>query len=800
MNNKFQKPISGNALLLIGLLLTLAVVLAAFQTARAASILYAAPTAQGSGDCSSWANACPLQTALTGAASGDEIWAKAGVHYPGSNRTDTFALQSGVVVYGGFAGTETAREERNWETHITVLSGDIDKNDLTDPTGVVTTTAGIVGANSYHVVMGGTGSSASLDGFTITAGKADGINALGVGGGLDNLYGSPILTNLIFSGNYAANDGGGVHNYYGAPVLANVVFQDNQASYGGGMFNAGSPQLLDVAFMGNQGETCGGGLFNSWSSPALTNAIFRENIANSGAGGGICNWHSDPTLINVLFHDNTAVSDYGGMGGGGGGMWNGYSNPTLINVTLASNIAYDQGGGLYNYGESFPTVHNSILWGNFPDEILFDASSGITLDYSLVQGGCPAGGSCSQLLDNDPAFVDSAGGDLRLLPGSWAIDAGDNTQVTVDTDLAGGPRLVDIPGKPDAGLGDAPIVDLGAYEANFVDMAVSIMVETPASAQAAPGEEIVFRLAFSNGGSIKATQVVITDDFAEFPGTTSYVSYGVPVTETSPLLPYVWTTPSLGPGEGGVIDITGIFTVPLAAGIYNNTAMISADQDAGAANNTMGLTFEVLDVAPVFTNQPVLIATQDDPYAYSIAAEDLNGDLLEITAPTLPAWLTLEDHGDGTGTLSGTPAPFDVGDHPIVLQVADGGGLTGTQTFTITVANVNDAPFFTSSPVLAGTQDAPYAYAISADDPDLNYGDALTITAPTLPAWLTLEDHGDGTATLAGTPGDNDVGEHLVLLRVTDSAGAPAEQEFAIIVAERSYYVYLPLVFSNWRP
>lgn len=47
-------------------------------------ILYAAPTAQGSGDCSSWTNACALQTALAQAVSGDEIWVKAGVHYPGA--------------------------------------------------------------------------------------------------------------------------------------------------------------------------------------------------------------------------------------------------------------------------------------------------------------------------------------------------------------------------------------------------------------------------------------------------------------------------------------------------------------------------------------------------------------------------------------------------------------------------------------------------------------------------------------------------------------------------------------------
>jgi hypothetical protein len=172
---------------------------------------------------------------------------------------------------------------------------------------------------------------------------------------------------------------------------------------------------------------------------------------------------------------------------------------------------------------------------------------------------------------------------------------------------------------------------------------------------------------------------------------------------------------------------------------------------------------------------------------------DDNGDALTITAPTLPTWLTLTDHGDGTATLSGTPTNADVGDHPVVLRVADSGGLTATQSFTITVANVNDAPAFTSTPPLTATQDIPYTYAITTTDPDLPYGDALTVTAPTLPAWLTLTDHGDGTATLSGTP--TEVSEYPVVLRVTDRAGAFTEQSFTITVPKR--YIFLPLVLRG---
>lgn len=67
------------------------------------------------------------------------------------------------------------------------------------------------------------------------------------------------------------------------------------------------------------------------------------------------------------------------------------------------------------------------------------------------------------------------------------------------------------------------------------------------------------------------------------------------------------------------------------------------------------------------------------------------GDLT-ITAPVLPTWLTLADHGDGTATLLGTPTNDEVGEHEVVLQVVDGEGAVGTQSFKVTVANVNDQP------------------------------------------------------------------------------------------------------------
>jgi hypothetical protein len=93
-------------------------------------------------------------------------------------------------------------------------------------------------------------------------------------------------------------------------------------------------------------------------------------------------------------------------------------------------------------------------------------------DYNLFHAnGVTASGVISSLGHSrqaDPLFVAPAQDDFRLQLHSPAVDAGDNNRVPngVTTDLAGGPRFVDVPAVPDTGAGSRPIVDIGAYEVN----------------------------------------------------------------------------------------------------------------------------------------------------------------------------------------------------------------------------------------------------------------------------------------------------------------------------------------------
>ncbi|MBT8401662.1 MAG: tandem-95 repeat protein, partial [Rhodothermia bacterium] len=267
-----------------------------------------------------------------------------------------------------------------------------------------------------------------------------------------------------------------------------------------------------------------------------------------------------------------------------------------------------------------------------------------------------------------------------------------------------------------------------------------------------------------------------------------------PVTAATQDVAYAYNATTSDP-DGDAVTITAV-TKPAWLAFADNddgTATLSgtpSNSDVGVhavtlrvsdgsltEDQSFSITVSDVNEAPAFTSSPVTAAVQDSPYSYTITASDPDGNALSFSAPTLPAWLTLMDQGDGTATLSGTPADSNVGSHPVVLRVSDG-TLTDEQSFSVVVANVNDAPTFTSTPVTSATQDSPYSYAITTEDVD---GDDLAITAETLPAWLAFADAGDGTATLNGTPTNTEIGVHPVTLRVSDGS-LSTEQNFSITV------------------
>jgi uncharacterized repeat protein (TIGR01451 family) len=375
------------------------------------AVLYVDADATGAHDGASWTDAFTnVQEGLGIAMIGDQIWVAEGVYYPdeGVGETDNdptsaFHLVSGVSLYGGFAATETLLSERDWQAHVTVLSGDMDQNDTVDGNGVVTDTDGISGTNAYHVVRAGTSitESAALDGVRITAGNAiSDASVVNIEGAGMYSEGDPTLTNIMFIGNHALFDGGGMFNDEGDPTLTNVIFSGNEVpNTGGGMYNQrGNPTLNNVSFNGNLAGW-GGGMRNYKTTAVLTDVTFDGNRAIPGSGGAMYSDDSLLSLTNVDFYNNHADQS-GGAGYNYGGV------VTLTNGVVSGNTTSGHGGGLR--GGPF-ILTNVTLSGNrasYYGGAIYNSSPALTLTNVIVSGnrGSPYGAG----------IVNSSGGDFVL--------------------------------------------------------------------------------------------------------------------------------------------------------------------------------------------------------------------------------------------------------------------------------------------------------------------------------------------------------------------------------------------------
>ena len=334
-------------------------------------------------DGSSWATAYSnLQTALATVSAGTQIWVAQGTYKPtsGISKTVSFTIPSGALVYGGFGGTETSLNQRNFMTNQTILSGEI---------GSISNQQD----NSYHVVFfSGASNTTQLDGFTIRDGNSNYTVS-----NSNTIPSSSIMPVSI-------NDGGGIALDNGSsPLIINCRIINNKAHAGGGIFatNNSNPTVMNCVIMGNE----------------------------STFGGGVYHLSSSGNYKNVLIAGNKST---------GGGMYNNISNPTLTNVTIAGNGG--QNGGIFN-SSSNPIVKNSIIFGNMPP---FNDTQSIITYSIVEGGYPGVGNLNlnPQFVNMTPSGVaPTLSGDNSLTNTSPAIDAGDNGTITLtDRDLVGNLR------------------------------------------------------------------------------------------------------------------------------------------------------------------------------------------------------------------------------------------------------------------------------------------------------------------------------------------------------------------------
>jgi hypothetical protein len=146
--------------------------------------------------------------------------------------------------------------------------------------------------------------------------------------------------------------------------------------------------------------------------------------------------------------------------------------------------------------------------------------------------------------------------------------------------------------------------------------------------------------------------------------------------------------------------------------------------------------------------------------------------LIEIG--TLPAGLSFTDNGNGTATLSGDPEAGTGGVYTVTV-VANNSGGSAFQKLAITVDEAAAITSATSATFTVGESGSFEVTTVGYPVPSIS-------ETGTLPPGVTFTDNGNGTATLAGTPGAGSGGAYGFGIGAQNSQGTPQAINFTLFI------------------
>jgi hypothetical protein len=295
---------------------------------QGADTRYVNIAAPAGGNGTSWATAFNNIKSAVSAANANQnikqIWVAKGSYFPG---TTPFTLKNNLVLYGGFAGTETALAQRNIALNETILTGQ--------------------GTN--RIINGGTvNQTAIVDGFTIRDGFA-----AGSGGAVQG--GNPTFRRCRFIDNRTNADGAAWYGYGNNARFIACEFIGNDGGKGGSALDTyeGSLTLIGCRVVGNDPADAAVNTYTGTitlvntlvagnASPGVTTyegtiVVQHSTIANN-VGDGVSSFTGPGVVLrnSIVWNngvDGAITASYSCLPGGAPGPGNIASDPKFVDPT-----------------------------------------------------------------------------------------------------------------------------------------------------------------------------------------------------------------------------------------------------------------------------------------------------------------------------------------------------------------------------------------------------------------------------------------------------------------------------------
>jgi len=598
-----------------------------------------------------------------------------------------------------------------------------------------------------------------------------------------------------------------------APTVANIIPNQNATEDAAFSFQFASNTFNDIdaaTTLVYSAQLAGGGALPSWLSFNATTRTFSGTPLNANVGtvsidviasdGSltvtdtfnivVANTNDAPTVANAIpnqsatedaafnfqfasntFNDIDAATTlvYSAQVAGGGALpgWLSFNattrtfsgTPLNANVgTLSIDVIASDGSVtvtdtfdivIANTNDA-PTVANAIPDQNATEDVLFnfsfasntfnDPDLGSTLTYSaeLVGGGALPGwlsfDSATRTFSGTPTGAD-VDIDVEVIASDGTLSVSDIFNITITP------------------VDDSPVLAIPIPNQNTT-------------------EDVAFNFQFAAG--------TFTD-----PDIGDVLTYSATMADGSTLLPWLSFDPATRtfsgtPANGDV----GTISIKVTAADINLGPTASDTFDIVIANSNDAPT-----IANAIANQN---ATEDSAFNFTFAANTFTdqdvGNTLTYSAQlagggALPAWLSFDAVNR---TFNGTPLNAHVGTVSIDVIASDGNGGSVTETFSIVVANTNDAPTVDNViPNQNATEDVVFNFSFDVntfsdvDGNTLSYS-AHLVGGGALPAWLSFD---SATRTFSGTPANGDAGTLSIDVTANDGNGGTVTDTFNIVIA-----------------